>query len=162
MGTPESQLDESEFCTECGNFVVELNEATGWCFDCSKELGYIVPSCPHCGEESINGKLCSRCKYVRWLERNADAIESVMAIQCVTASAAKRIVRESNRPICNSCGNPIKGGQKDKHYFCRKNPECVKAHTAYSYHIRNKPHDEALQLAITASLIYKLTANITK
>lgn len=153
----------SEFCSECGEFVNELNEKTGWCNDCSRELGYeVTPSgCPRCGEPSLNGlQTCGRCKYELWLERNADEIERVMATNLVSVRAAKRIVRASNRPICNSCGDPIRGGTKGRHFFCKTKPECVRAHNVYSYHIRHKPHSEALELAVTASVIHKLTANI--
>lgn len=157
MGTPQT---EYEFCTECGNFVESLNEWTGWCYSCSVKNGEIAPSCPKCNESNLDGKLCSKCKYVLWLERNANAIEEIIAIQYTSVRVAKKVVSNSNRPICLSCGQPIKGGQKGRHYFCRKRPECIKAHNAYSYHTRNKPHEEAIALAITASLIYKLTTNI--
>lgn len=158
MGLSKPQL---EFCSECCQEVDELNEFTGWCNPCSVRLGWIAPSCPNCGQPNKDGKQCSRCKYLQWLERNADEIERIMAVDMVTIRVAIRRVRVVNRPICHSCGNPIKGGTKGRHYFCKKHPECVKAHIAYSYHIRNKPHNEALQIAVTASVIYKLTANIT-
>ena len=151
---------ELEFCTECGEFVERLDEYSGWCDSCSVKSGAIAPSCPSCKEPTAAGKLCSRCKYNSWLLPNADAIEVVMATEIVSARVAKRIVQASNRPICNSCRQPIKGGQKGRHFFCTKNPECIKAHYAYAYHIRIKPHNEALSLAVTASVIYKLTANI--
>lgn len=153
--------DNEEFCTECGEFVSELNTVTGWCDPCSVKSGWVTPSCPGCGRESSNGQFCSRCYYIKWLERNADAIETVMAVRVVSVRVAKKIVEADNRPICQSCHDPINRGQKGRHFFCTKKPECVKAHNAYSYHIRHKPHREALELAVTASLIYKLTANIS-
>lgn len=161
MGTPRISNSDLEFCAECGGLVARLNEQTGWCDDCSKELGYITPSCPSCGVENETGKLCSRCKYEFWLERNADAIERVMAIQSVSVRVARRVVQADNRPKCKSCGHPIKGGTKGRSLFCTKRPECVKAHNTYTYHRRSKSQSEALELAITASIIYKLTANIS-
>lgn len=155
--------NEQEFCTECGYFVNELNDETGWCNDCSKELGYVVaPSvCPRCGEPSLRGlSTCGRCKYSTWLERNADEIERVMATQVVTVRVAKRVVQQQNRPICNSCQQPIKGGQKGRHYFCRVKPECIRGSNVYERNLKTKPQAEALELAITASLIFKLTASI--
>lgn len=154
---------ELEFCTECGDFVESLNSLTGWCNECSRQMGYIAPSCASCGAElanSNNGKLCSHCKYVGWLERNADAIERVMAVQGVHVRIAIKIVRASNRPTCQSCGQPIIGGQRGRHSFCKKNPECIKGHNVFEYHLRSKPREEALNLAITASRIFKLTAAI--
>lgn len=167
MGTlPNPQPLNTEFCLECGEFVTpdSFNESTGWCNSCSSKLGYghVAPSCANCGQLTDYGKLCSRCRYIGWLERNADAIETVMATQMVSAGVAKKIVEKSNRPICQSCGMPIKGGQKGRHFFCKKNPECIKGHTSYEYHLRNKPQAVALELAITASRIFKLTANISQ
>lgn len=157
MGTPESEL---EFCIECSNLVEELNEFTGWCNECTK---LVMPTCPNCGRPSIGNKLCSHCKYILWLTKYADDIERAMATQGIGFSVrkARRIIAEATRPKCYSCGNPIKGGSPGKHFFCTKNPECVKAHNVYEYQHRTKPHGEALILAVTASTIYKLTANIS-
>lgn len=162
MGVTEPHQDDLEFCTECCDFVESLNEHTGWCNSCSERLGYVAPSCPSCGNPTISGKLCSHCKYVKWLDQNADAIERVMATEGIRIRAAIRIVRVSNRPICQSCGQPIKGGQRGRHHFCTKNPECVKGHNVFEYHLRTKSREEALELAITAARIFKLTTAIQK
>lgn len=160
MGRQESPNFE-EFCSECGNFVESLDSYSGWCNDCTVKNGYVIAlSCPLCNRPSTDGKICSRCKYESWLERNANGIELIMAVEMVSVRIAKHKVSAQNRPLCQSCHKPIKGGQKGRHFFCTKNPECVKGHTTYEYHSRNKPQREALELAITASLIYKLTANI--
>lgn len=161
MGTFPPNEQELEFCSECGNFVDVLHDGTGWCYECSRKLGYLTPSCPSCEKETSDGKLCSRCKYESWLERNADSIELIMVVQDVTVRTAKRLVAAQNRPICQSCHEPIKGGQKGRHFFCKRNPECAKGHRVYEYHLRTKPQSEALALAVTASMIYKLTANIS-
>lgn len=153
-----------EYCSECSNLVESLNDTSGWCDDCTRKNGYeslITPLCPSCNSPNSDGKLCSRCKYESWLQRNANAIELVMVVQVVSVRVAKKVVLEQNRPICQSCGNKIKGGQKDRHFFCTKNPECRKGHTVYEYNLRNKPQREALELAITASRIYKLTSLIS-
>jgi hypothetical protein len=159
MGQP--QTNTKLFCSECGDFFDKLDELTGWCEKCSIAAGYLAPSCPICHEPTINGKPCSKCRYAAWLLRNGDAIDRAIAEHGLSPRNAKKIVEAANRPICKSCGKPIKGGQKGRHNFCMKNPECVKAHNAYTYHIKTKPPEEALALAITASVIYKLTANIS-
>lgn len=161
MGT--SNLQPDEYCSECCNFVAVLNPSTGWCDECTRKNGYeylITLSCPNCGRENSDGKICSRCKYELWLGRNADSIELVMAVKVISYRAAERVVLIKNRPICQSCGKPIKGGQKGRHFFCTKNPECVKGHNTYEYHLRTKPQSEALTLAITAARIFKLTMDI--
>jgi ribosomal protein L34E len=93
------------------------------------------------------------------METNADEIERYMVVFCVTATIAKRQVRDNNRPLCHSCGNPIKGGTKGRHFFCKKTAHCVKAHNSYNFHrrIQNRSHEESIQRAVVASQILKLT-----
>lgn len=125
-------------------------EETGWCYPCS---GVAPPVyCEGCGNElqPNDHTYCSRCKYLRWLERNADEIERVMAIAGVSSGKAKQLVRSSNRPKCLCCGNPIKGGQKGKNFFCRKTKACRTGHNSYHYH-RTKGDKDALQRAVIAA-----------
>jgi hypothetical protein len=155
-------INDDEFCPNCGAFVPYLHEETGFCYSCSG----IEPTrrCSGCNNilgDDHEGNECWRCKYRRWLERNADNIERVMVTNGVKASKAKRIVLASNRPICLSCREPIKGGQIGKHFFCRTNKICRKASTTYRYHrTKNKSHDEAIKKAIEAAYIIKLTGGI--
>src|SRR5439155_17234264 len=98
-----------------------------------------------------------------WLERNADTIDRVMVTKRVKASMAKRIVLQSNRPICLVCRNPIKGGQKGQHFFCRTNESCKKASNVYRYHrTKNKSHNESVKKAIEAAYIIKITGGINE
>ncbi len=162
MSTIAQHAQEVEVCPNCGDLVALLDDETGWCNSCA---GVALPiSCLTCGASlAVAGKFCSKCKYVYWLTQNADAIERVMASGAggavINASKAKKLVRDMNRPICLSCDQPIKGGQRDRHFFCTKTPHCIKAHNAYHYHrrVQNRSHVESLQRAITASQILKLT-----
>lgn len=152
-------LEYEEFCPSCGKFAT-LDDVTGWCFPCS---GRASPQyCERCGKET-EGKLCDSCKYMRWLERNADKIEAVMVSLQVSAGKAKKIVRSENRPICLCCGNPIKGGQSGKNYFCRKTKACRKGHNSYHYY-RTRGFSDALQRGMVAAqkerLIHAATAKL--
>src|SRR6266403_2302825 len=105
---------DDEFCPNCGEFVPYLHEETGFCYSCSG----IEPTrrCLGCNSIIEEGSECNRCKYRKWLERNADNIERIMVTNGVKASIAKRIVLANNRPVCLVCRNPIKGGQVGKHF----------------------------------------------
>jgi hypothetical protein len=87
---------------------------------------------------------------MRWLERNANKIEQIMATFELSAGKAKRAVRANNRPICLCCGNPIKGGQRGKHYFCRKTKACRTGHNSYHYY-KTRGYKDALERAMVAA-----------
>lgn len=154
--------NNDELCPNCGEFVPYLHEETGFCYSCSG----IEPArrCLVCNDilgDNSDSNECSRCKYIGWLERNADTIERVMATNRVKASKAKRLVLQSNRPICLICKNPIKGGQLGKHFFCRTTALCRRGSNVYRYHrTKNRPHEEAVKKAIEAAYILKLTGGI--
>lgn len=158
------QTNADEFCAQCGEFVDYLNDETGWCNPCSG-----VTPCLRCDEPlneravGANERLCNRCKYLVWLETNADAIDRVMATQEISAAAAKRVIIQQNRPICPSCNNPIKGGTKGRHVLCTQTAKCRKAHNAYRYYRYQKglPHNEALQRALTKATIFTLISEYT-
>lgn len=145
-------LHEDEFCPSCGRFVALIYEETGWCHSCS---GMTPPTpCEKCGDilEDPKSKLCNSCKYMLWLERNANKIERIMVSLGLSAGKAKKVVRSSNRPICACCGNPIKGGQSGKNNFCKKTRACRTGHNSYHYYrSRGYDHITSLNRAIVAA-----------
>lgn len=155
MGQPAEQYNE--VCSNCGEFVSSLNDKTGWCDSCSGVTKCVTCGCP------TDSKRCGRCKYLYWLEQNADEIERVMATFGVKASKAKKVVIARNRPICLCCHKPIHRGMKNRDLFCSTKPECIKASTAYNYHknIQHRSHAESLIRALTAGEIERLTNQIT-
>ena len=151
--------NSEEICPSCGDLAI-LVDVTGWCSECS---GITPPTtCGRCGgfvEENSRSKLCNSCRYMSWLERNADQIELVMTCVGVSVSKAKAIVRKNNRPICHCCGNPIKGGQKDRNYFCSKTRACKTGQYSYHhYRARGFKDVNALQRAMLAAHKERLIA----
>lgn len=150
MSSVETQSqDEIDFCPSCGKEDV-IHEVTGWCYPCS---GVAPPLyCEQCNRpiKENNGKLCDSCKYMRWLERNANKIEQIMATFELSAGKAKRAVRANNRPICLCCGNPIKGGQRGKNYFCTKTKACKTGRNSYHYYTF-RGYKDALERAMVAA-----------
>lgn len=160
MGIPQYS---EELCPSCGDFVEKLNDETGWCDPCSG----ITPSthCRRCNQPlGANNGLCNQCKYILWLEKNADAIERVMVQYCVSSAQAKKIVLEQNRPLCLCCLNPIKGGTKGRHFFCTKTAKCRKAQNAYRYYKFRKgwSHEDALERALYVATEFTLIVSITR
>lgn len=160
MGTP--QYSDEELCPSCGEFVDRLNDDTGWCDLCSG----ITPSthCKRCNQPlGANNGLCNECKYIVWLEQNADAIDRTMANYCVSAAQAKKIVLAENRPVCLCCNNPIKGGTKNRHFFCTKTAKCRKAQNAYRYYryTKNLPQQEAVKKALYNAAVFTLIDGIS-
>jgi len=157
---PNSDITTGEeLCPSCGKWAL-MHEVTGWCFECS---GIAPPCyCERCGKRTIN-RYCNSCRYMLWLERNADEIERVMCSVGISAGRAKLIVRAENRPKCLCCRRPIKGGERGKNYFCRKTPACKTGHNSYHYHrtTRRRSRDEALRLALIAAVEAKLVASVS-
>jgi hypothetical protein len=145
----QQEFDETDICPNCGKWEV-LVEVTGWCASCSR--GVLPPSCSRCGKpcEEENRSLCYSCKYMVWLETNADRIELTMMELLVDASTAKKLVRESNRPICLCCDEPIKGGKSGKNFFCKKTKPCKTGHNSYHYY-KTRGYPDALNRALLAA-----------
>ena|SRR5215471_8275003 len=122
MSRPEVYLQDL-FCPSCGNFVTDIDDETGFCFEC---IGSRKARCLGCDrlftKDQSHRKLCHKCREERWLERNADRIEIYMEAGA-TFTFAKREVYYENRPVCISCGktlNMTAGGAN----FCKSNLEC--------------------------------------
>jgi len=149
-----------EVCPNCGSYVVALSDDTGWCASCTADHTGAPTTCRICNRVSANG-LCSRCKELKWLTRYADEVERIMAIHGIKASKARRFVRISNRPICNSCHEPIKGGAQGVDLFCTKTTACIKAGNAYKYHknVKRRSHEESLHRAMTISISVQLVSS---
>lgn len=155
-----------EFCASCGNFVTSLVEETGWCNSCSG-----VTPCLRCSEPLTNNdtsKICNKCKYIAWLEANADAIDRTMVVDRVSAAKAKKLVLQRNRPMCFSCGGSISGGSqqtatKNRSLFCTKTAKCRKAQNAYRYYKDRKglKHEEALQRALVSATTFTLLRGLS-
>jgi len=116
-------IEESAYCPNCGNFVDDLDEASGWCFECS---GTGEIHCIACGDvfhrDQPHRKLCPGCRHERWLENHADELEIYLSYGA-RISFAEREVYKQNRPVCIACGNPIKGAS-DRAMFCNRTIEC--------------------------------------
>jgi hypothetical protein len=107
-----------EFCPNCGTWVKELNDETGWCQTCHPV-----------------SVAAAKAKTERWLAANADAIEEYEA-QGHSFTRAKQLVRNDNRPNCLSCGKPIKGGRSGKvgsyrALVCTTTVQCRKTQRRY-------------------------------
>jgi len=122
-----------QICPDCGEFVDELNEQTGWCFNCS-------PSAHHNSVSRVE----------RWLIRYADTVEFVMQVQSITAKLAIIEVHATYKATCIICHSPIKHGTHGRHFLCNSTPECKKARRRYKYLIYDKGlTKEAALAAIT-------------
>lgn len=153
-----------EVCPNCGDYVIELDDATGWCVTCTG--GTLTRYCRVCSQK-LNGAyrgntICSHCKNIEWLTRNGDAIENAMATYGISAGKAKRFVALANRPTCHLCGKPIKGGSKGKSFFCTTTEACAKASGVYQYHRHDarRSHEAALNRAMTAGYTVILTQKV--
>jgi hypothetical protein len=89
------------------------------------------------------------CKRLRWLERNAEAIEAMM-MEGLSVRAAIAAVSSNNRPTCLCCGGVIRHGTRDRHFFCRKHPECRRMRRRYKYLVYDKRYskEKALNLVL--------------
>lgn len=149
---------EEEICPNCGDLAL-LDEVTGWCPRCANG-GTNPLSCLRCGTKlnDVLYKFCSSCRYMRWLEQNADEIERTMAAVVVSAGKAKELVRADNRPKCLCCDRPIKGGQRGKNYFCSRTKACRTGQNSYHYY-RNRGDRKALEKALVSATRERLIAN---
>jgi hypothetical protein len=117
----------SELCPDCGEFVDELDEWTGYCKECTLSTNHHVPA--------------SRVE--RWLVKYADTVEFVMQKQNTTAKLAIIEVHATYKATCVICQSPIKHGTHGRHFLCNKTPECKKARRRYKYLIYDKGMSKA-------------------
>ena len=122
--TPQS---DQEFCPDCGEFVDQLNEWTGFCYNCT-------PS--------------TQSRVERWLIKYADTVEYVMQVQGITAKLAIIEVHATYKATCIICDEPIKHGTHGRHFICSSTPECRKARRRYKYAIYEKGMSKEDALAL--------------
>lgn len=113
----------NEFCPKCGEFADELNERTGFCFECTP---------------SVHTKSEPASRVERWLIKYADHVEYVMQVQQITAKLAIVEVHATYKATCIICNGPIKHGTHGRHFLCNTHPECKKARRRYKYLIYDK------------------------
>jgi hypothetical protein len=134
-----------DLCPNCGAWVTELNERTGFCSNCStdrdKSDGLCVGKNGACGLP-VDGthKYCWSCRYEHWLLDNGDAIERYMAVG-KTFVQSKELVRRDNesRLNCFSCGEEMKAASNGTSYFCTKTVRCRTAHRRLKYLMYDRP-----------------------
>lgn len=138
----EAIFNLDSLCPNCGEFVDELDEVTGFCDSCSNN-----------GVGSLNEKgptpLAKAKKIELWLQANADRIESLMLADNVTAKFAIRELMQEDKPRCKTCGDDMPHTTAGRHMFCTKKPECRKARRYYRYLVYEKNTKKAKALEQT-------------
>jgi hypothetical protein len=120
-----------DLCPCCGEFA-ELDEQTGWCLPCSGELAVGCMNCGKFFEKDLpHRKLCPSCRNERWLERNADLMDDLIARHGLTPRRAQLEIYRFNRPLCLSCNQPIRGGRAGDTFFCTTSVACKKWQRRY-------------------------------
>ncbi len=136
----EALFDLDSLCPNCGNFVKELDDVTGFCLKCS-------------GVGSVNAKgptpIDKAEKLELWLAQNADTIEDLMLADNVTAKFAIREILHSERPRCMTCNSEMPHTTSGRHMFCTKKPECRRARRYYRYLIYEKHTSKEAALKLT-------------
>jgi hypothetical protein len=143
-----SEATVHDMCPNCGQWL-PLVESTGWCAACTIAHDPTLNVCP-CGAlfpKKAQVSKCWACRKEEWLTKHADKVEHYLALG-FTLTASLTAVKDDVRPICNSCGNPIRGG-KEGTRFCRQHPDCRNKAEAYTT-LRSKglSPDVALAIAI--------------
>lgn len=136
-----SLLEElNELCPNCGDFVDQLNNKTGFCYECS--------GVGDSSESPTQSKRVERLEL--WLAENADTIEFLMLEEQIAAKVAIRQIAENTKPHCQCCGGEMPHTTAGRHIFCTKNEKCRKARRYYKYLVyeKNKPKDEARRTAL--------------
>ena len=110
----------NEVCPLCGAFVDELNEESGWCYDCSPT--------PHITESRVE----------KWLTKNADDIEEYMFVANCSAKQAIAILVSTYKAQCLICGKVIRHGTYGRHFLCNTTIECRRARRRYKYLLYDK------------------------
>jgi len=128
----ETQLAE-EFCPSCGNWypLREFDAETGWCVGCSPVSA--SPQCYRCGTvlKDTSRTTCHTCRQELWLERHSDELEFLIVAKGYSLTAARIMVTQMMRPICQCCGKPIKGGTRGESLFCKSNKVCHSMYGRY-------------------------------
>ena len=137
-----SPTDSIEVCPSCGDFS-ELIPATGFCATCTGN------TCRRCGDPLDSGSYCNDCRRIRWLEKNAEAIEDNL-LRGLSLRQSILQVADSIRPTCIICNEPIPRGTNGRHFICTKNVQCRQARRRYRYLVYDKGYSkEAAIEAIT-------------
>jgi hypothetical protein len=117
---------QSEICPNCGEFVLELNPITGFCFECSPVVAsYSVSS---------------------WLATNGDALDHYIAQGNDLARAIDKVYNRV-RPTCVVCAKPISHAPRTA-IFCRRTRECRRYSRRYIYLYTRKGLSKTEALAI--------------
>jgi predicted amidophosphoribosyltransferase len=121
QGSSAPVAAESEVCSNCGNFVPQLDTETGWCAGCAG-------------------------KQVRsFLESNADHIEHYILQGLTVGQSISRVAMEI-RPVCAVCGKPMQRAKRTA-VICRRTAQCRKISRRYVYLHSEKGLSKAEALA---------------
>lgn len=114
-----------EICRNCGNEVEELDEYTGFCYNCSPKR------CERCNKRSVpKGKhFCNSCTRIIWLETHADEIEELQS-GGLSLTAARQAIYANNRPVCLVCHQPMNHANVSAS-FCQRTKDCRSARRRY-------------------------------
>ena len=130
-----------EVCPNCGKITATLRDYTGWCKECTMDIG-----CSRCGKpfsQSNIRSMCSPCRAHVWLEQNIDRIEEYER-SGHSINRAIELVRQNNKRRCHNCGRTINIGN-----FCSTNIECRRAAKRYLRHVnKGLPIEVALREAV--------------
>lgn len=115
----------NEFCSSCGYFVDELDETTGWCYNCAR-----------LDNNDRTGSVLSVSKMELALRANADRVEFYISTANASVSQALLLAQQDG-PTCIVCGNPMKHASRGA-LICRKNKECRRISRRYTYLYRER------------------------
>jgi hypothetical protein len=108
-------------CSNCGEFVRQLDYQTGWCDD------------------------CAGIKRAAFLEANADHIEHYVLQGFPVTTAIKRVALEV-KPVCAVCGKAMERAKRNA-VICRRTEQCRKISRRYVYLYSEKGLSKAEALA---------------
>lgn len=116
----------TEVCPNCGELVNELDELTGFCYDCSHDTNSLVD---------------------RYLELHADEIEHYL-LQGKSLNQAIDLIHKTNGSFkrCVVCGNAMPHAPRNA-VFCRAQKECRRYARRYVYLYNERGLSKAEALA---------------
>ena len=136
MALAPTVISELEhYCPNCGDWFsfLHFDFEEGWCIECSLDIDH-PPQCIHCGsvltKHDIHRSTCHICRREAWLELHSDELEFLIVVKGYKKADAFKTLIRLLRPICNSCGKPIKGAKSDA-LFCKVNKRCRSAYNKY-------------------------------